>query len=333
MRNLAIVLIILLTTQTAGASDIFYWKWQLVNGQIKVSGKLNNEKESYTIVEGNAIIERFAFLYKLIDEKIHSKLSLFSTTVDTLSKQLVKPFITEIRKSTLVVLNIDSTLLFFPIEVLKVDTYYLALYRPMVFQASNSIINPDTDTLTIYKGFILRDPTADLADNSQYVLSKYPGSELKSMSNLDKEDLNQNHYADFFFMSAHGIVDSSLHGGILVDETNSVSSDFVKKNNPRLFYTDACYQGINLNYITALAATKETNYYVGSIVTVDLADASIHNIERFFTFLSQTHDPVISLWKTKQRVFKNYNQPSLAGINQTILTVINKSLMFRVYKI
>jgi hypothetical protein len=74
--------------------------------------------------------------------------------------------------------------------------------------------------------------------------------------------------------------------------------------------------------------TIETNYYVGSLVAVDLADASIHNTERFFTFLNQTHNPVISIWKTKQRVFENYNEPSLAAINQTILTVINKSLMF-----
>ncbi len=318
----------ILTKQKVNGNNVFYWKWGFENGQIKVSGKLNDEKEIAIYAQAQATIDRFVLLYRTIEEKKHSEQLLYLNTVDTLSEQLLKPFITEIKKSSLIVLNLDSTLLFFPIEVLHADTSYLALFRPMVFQMNNSFINLDTDTIIITRGFILRDTSADIDNNCKSILSKYPKSKMKMISDLSKRDLKRKHQVDFFFISAHGTIDfSSSQSGILLNETNTIKKDFLKKNNPKLIFTDACFQGINMAYISTLADTKEVNYYIGSLLTVDLADAASHTIHRFFTYLNQTHNPIISLWRTKKKGFDNYSD------NVQLLTTINKSLLFRIYKL
>ncbi|NII28238.1 hypothetical protein HB364_24355 [Pseudoflavitalea sp. X16] len=330
MKILPLIALFLISQLKAAASDIFYWNWCIVDEKLHVSGRLDNQQEITITLDAQTTIYRFTHLYVAIEEKNHSGLSQFLKTVDALSNELVKPFIGALRQSKAIVLTIDWRLLFSPIEVLMTDSMQLALYRPMLFQMGNKPADIEGDTIRISKGLILRDTTADTDNNCQQILSRYPQSELKYIHTLSEKDLASNYNIDFLFVSSHGQIDgATLSGGIKINDTTIVSENILRHNNPKLIYMDACALGLSVPYLYTLSQTKEINYYIGSLITVDISDAATYTINRFFYLLEKNHNPVISLWKTKQACFHNYGPEYV----KSMLTTINKSLMFRVYKL
>jgi hypothetical protein len=325
------IAILCINAQRVAAKDVFYWNWSLAGKQIRVSGRLNEEKETSVFVIGQKTLDQFVFLYMAIEQKNHSQLPVYLRTVDTLSEELVKPFIEQLRRSSAIVLTVEPLLLFSPIEVLMADSVPLSLFRPMIFQIKERRIDIESDTLIISRGLILRDSTADTDNNCRKIFDRYPKSELKYIHQLTNKDLTRDHHIDFILVSAHGTIDgSSLEGGIMFNDTTLINQDFLEKNDPKLIYMDACIQGINTRYIASLSETKNINYYIGSVISVDLSDAATRTLNLFFSLLEKTHNPVLSLWNTKLSVFENYNN---SGAVTSVLTAINKSLMFRIYKL
>jgi hypothetical protein len=321
-------LFILLFHTDAKADNIFYWKWQLLNDKIQVTGTINNEKSTIVYSETILTKSRFSKLYYTIDEIEYSKLKVYLKIVDTLSNQLVKPFDRELEKCQSIIVEIDSSLLNFAIEFLNFKNQSIALYRPMVFTINDRQKLESEDTLLLTRGFIVRDPTSDPENACKNIYRNYPTSEFKSAYKIYEDDLVQKNNIDFILISAHGDADSlTFTGGVALNKIDNVKPYFFKINNPKLVYIDGCQQGINWTYINALSETKETNFYLGPLVSNDSGESSTKTINWFFSFLSKTHNPIISLWETRKRLYNHYNKKIKA------MDVINKSFIFRIYKI
>lgn len=328
MKTFIISIIFLLSLTSVRANNVFHWRWQLLGDQIKITGTLNNEKITTIYCETISTKKRFAVLYRIIDEIEYSKLNLYLNSVDTLSALLVKPFTAEIDKSQSITIEIDSSLLNFPIEFLNFRTTSVALSRPLVFKI-NEIHNVEgIDTLTLHRGFIIRDPTSDPENACRNIFSYYPSSEFKSAYKIYENDLGLKSNIDFILVSAHGDADSiTFRGGIALNKIKNVKSDFFKVNNPKIVYIDGCQQGINWAYISALAETPETNFYLGPIISNDSGESSTRTINWFFSHLNKTHNPITSLWETRKQLYKHYNNKIKK------MDVINKSFIFRIYKV
>jgi hypothetical protein len=320
--------IFLLLSLNSNADNIFHWKWEVVNNQIRLTGNLNNEKVTILYCEATTLKKRFAVLYRIIDEIEYQHSGLYLKTVDTLSNQLVNPFIADIEKSKSVIVEIDSSLLNFPIEFLNFRNSSVALFRPLVFKINNIPQADGADTLTLHKGYIIRDPTSDPENACKNIYHYYPGSEFKSAYKIHENDLGFKNNIDFILISAHGDADSvTFRGGIALNKIDNVKPCFFKVNNPKIVYIDACQQGINWAYIAVLAETAETNFYLGPIISNDSGESSTKTINWFFHHLDKTHNPVISLWQTRKQLYNHYNNKIKK------MDVINKSFIFRVYKI
>lgn len=328
MRNFIFTLFILVFQTNAKADNIFHWKWQLLNDKIQITGSINNETSTTIYSETLLTKNRFSKLYYTIDEIEYPKLKEYLRIVDTLSDQLVKPFNRELEKCQSIIVEIDSTLLNFAIEFLNFKNQSIALYRPLVFTINDRQQLESADTLSLTRGFIVRDPTSDPENACRNIYRNYPTSELKPAYKIYEKDLVQKNNIDFILISAHGDADSlTFKGGIALNKIDNVNPYFFKLNNPKIVYIDACQQGINWTYINALSETKETNFYLGPLVSNDSGESSTKTINWFFAYLSKTHNPIISLWETRKRLYNHYNKKIKT------LDVINKSFIFRIYKI
>jgi hypothetical protein len=328
MRNLVLTVFILLSQTNAKAENTFYWKWQLLNDKIQITGSINNEKSTIVYSETLITKSRFSKLYYTINEIEYSKLKVYLKIVDTLSNQLVNPFDNELEKCQSIIVEIDSSLLNFAIEFLNFRNQSIALYRPIVFTINDRQKIESRDTLSLTRGFIVRDPTSDPENACRNIYRQYPTSEFKSAFKIYDKDLVQKSNIDFILISAHGDADSlTFKGGVGLNKIDNVNPYFFKINNPKIVYIDACQQGINWTYINALSETTETNYYLGPLVSNDSGESSTKTINWFFSYLRKTHNPIISLWETRKRLYNHYNKKIKT------MDVINKSFIFRIYKV
>jgi len=328
MKKIIIVTLLLISQKVVLADDIFYWKWQLTNGQIKITGSINHQTEKTVYAEATITKKRFALLYWIIDYIEYPKYKVFQKTVDTLSSLLVGPFSSDISKCRSIIVDLDTSLLNFPIEFLKLKTESIALIRPMVFTIAGNQNDPARESVVLHKGCIIRDPTSDPENACINIFHSYPGSEFKSAYKITEKDLGLKTGIDFILISAHGDADSiTFRGGIALNKIDNVKPGFFKENNSKVVYVDACQQGINWTYISALAETKEPNFYLGPIISNDSGESSTKTINWFFSFLKQTQSPVTSIWETRKKLYRYYNKKINA------MDVINKSFIFRIYKI
>ncbi len=328
MIKLFIAFSFLFQFKTGTAQSIFYWKWQLVDNNIKITGKIVDGEEKEIVTDAAAAKKRFNRLYSIIDEIEYSKLNVYLKTVDTLSKELVMPFAKNISKCSLITIEIDSSLLRLPIEFLNFNNQSMALLRPLLFTINGFVPKDGSDSTIMHKGYIVRDPTSDPENACRTTLQKYPASQLKSAYKITEKDLVQKPGIDFILISAHGDADSlSLLGGIALNKIENVAPAFFRENNPKITYLDGCQQGINWAYIGALTQTPEPNFYLGPIISNDSGESSTKTINWFFDYLKQVYNPCIALWKTRVKLYNHYKK----NIRQ--MDVINKSFIFRIYKV
>ena len=326
--KLIILFFFLFPFTPVAAQNIFHWKWQLVENNIRISGRVDNGKEKEVTTDAAAAKKRFNILYGIIDEIEYPKLKLYLKTADSLSSELVTPFAKEINQCRSIVVEIDSSLLRFPIEFLHFNNRSLAIIRPLLFTVNDFTVNESPDSIKLHKGYIVRDPTSDPENACKTTLQKYPASQLISAYKITEKDLVKKAGIDFILISAHGDADSlSLHGGIALNKIDNVSPVFFKENNTKIVYVDGCQQGINWTYIGALAETPEANFYLGPIISNDSGESSTKTINWFFDYLKQVYNPGIALWKTRIKLYNHYNKK----INR--MDVINKSFIFRIYKV
>lgn len=324
-----VLLFILLFQFAIGkAQNVFHWKWQLVQQQLVVSGKIDDGEEKVITSEIGIAKKRFSRLYNIIDAIEYSKRKSYLKTVDTLSEELVFPFVQQIAQCQSVIIAIDSSLLNFPVEFLKVNNSTVAIIKPLLFTISGYTVAEDTGSIKLHKGFIVRDSTSDPENACLTTLHKYPASYFKSAFKITEKDLSIKPGIDFILISAHGDASgSNFRGGIALNKIDNVAPAFFAMNDPKLTYIDACDQGINWNYIEALAATPAINFYTGPIISNDSGESSTKTINWFFDHLKQTGDPVIAMWKTRMKLYNHYNKKIDA------MDVINKSFIFRLYKL
>jgi hypothetical protein len=328
MKTFLFAAILIVFQSKTEAQNIFHWKWELLEAEIKITGKLNDGKETVIFCESVVTKKRFERLYRIIDEIEYKRLQVYQRTVDTLSNQLVLPFAKELKESNSIIVDIDSSLLNFAIEFIKIKNESIALFRPLVFKINDRINTETSDIVILHKGYIVRDPTSDPENACINIYRQYPSSEFKSAYKIFEKDLTIKPGIDFILISAHGDADSiTFKGGIALNKIDNVSGSFFKENNPAVVYIDGCQQGVNWTYISALAETDESNFYLGPIVSNDSGESSTKTINWFFSYLRNTHNPIISIWKTRNRLYKHYNQK----INK--MDVINKSFIFRIYKV
>ncbi len=311
----------------AKAQQIFYWRWQAAGDSVHITGAIGTDR---IIVPQSLKLtrERFVRLCYIIDEIEYKKLEVYHNTADTLSDLLIKPFANELKKCSSIYVEIDSSLLNFSLEFLAVNKMPLAIYKPMLFTI-NGFVNADTtQSFPLHRGFIVRDKTSDPEKACINIFHQFPKSEFKDAYSIYQKDLGLKKNTDFILFSAHGDADSlTFRGGIGLNKIDNVDPEFFKMNDPALVYLDGCQQGINRTYISAPAQTEKTNFYLGPLVSNDSGESSTRTINWFFDYLKQTKDPVVSLFKTRQRLFVHYN----GHIKQ--MDVINKSFIFRVYKL
>jgi hypothetical protein len=328
MIKLFIFLSFLFQFKASTAQNIFHWKWQLTEGNIKITGRTDNGTVKEIVTDAAAAKKRFELLYGVIDEIEYPKLKAWLKTADRLSKELVMPFEKNISQCSLIIIEIDSSLLRLPIEFLNFNNQSIAIARPLLFTIKGFASNEHVDSIKLHKGYIVRDPTSDPENACRTTLQKYPASQFKSAYKITEKDLVRKPGIDFILISAHGDADSiSLRGGIALNKIENVSPVFFKENNPKIVYIDACQQGINWAYISALTQTPEVNFYLGPIISNDSGESSTKTINWFFDYLRQVYDPAIALWKTRKKLYNHYNKK----INR--MDVINKSFIFRIYKV
>ena len=328
MAKRLLLVVFLFPFITGNAQDIFHWKWQLVQQQLRVTGRLDGREENEILTEINTAKKRFDRLYHIIDEIEYPKMKEYLKTVDTLSNQLVLPFARQIKQCRRVIIEIDSSLLNFPIEFLKINNRAVAVSKPLLFTINGYAVAEDTGSVTLHKGFIVRDSTSDPEKACLTTLYKYPASNFKSAFKITEKDLGIKPGIDFILISAHGDASgNNFRGGVALNKIDNVSPAFFAVNDPKLVYIDACDQGINWNYIEALAATAKINFYTGPIISNDSGESSTRTINWFFDYLKQSGDPVMAMWKTRIKLYNYYNK------NIHAMDVINKSFIFRMYKL
>jgi hypothetical protein len=326
--KLIIFLYFLFLFNPVTAQNVFHWKWELAGNNIKITGKTDNGEEKEIVTNAVIAKKRFNLLYTIIDEIEYHHLNTYLKTVDTLSDELVLPFSKNISQCSLIIIEIDSSLLRLPIEFLNLNNQSVALARPLLFTINGFANNEIPDSIVLHKGYIIRDPTSDPENACLTTLQKYPASLLKSAYKITEKDLVQKQGIDFILISAHGGADSvSLLGGIALNKTENVSPVFFKENNPKIVYVDGCQQGINWAYIGALTQTREANFYLGPIISNDSGESSTKTINWFFDYLKELYNPCIALWKTRIKLYNHYNKK----IDR--MDVINKSFIFRIYKV
>ena len=309
------------------AQNVFYWKWQSPNDTLQITGRLNVEGATVVRLNKTIIKTDFAFLYRTIDEISYKHWSAYQKTVTALSEATVQPFKDQLMQCNRIVVEMDSSLLALPVEFLQIQKEALALFRPMVFTVAGFTKKNSPDTLSLHKGFIFRDPTSDPEDACTATFQRYPSSTFRSTYRIKPEGLHFKPGADFLLMSAHGFADSvTLRGCVFAQEAPVKPSIFI--NSPfKLVYVDGCQQGINWSYIKALAQRDNTAFYLGPVVSNDSGESSTKTINWFFAHLKETSDPVMALWQTRKDLHRHY-KGCIRGMD-----VVNKSFIFRIYKI
>jgi hypothetical protein len=328
MKKLFIFLLLSGMFKNIGAQHIFYWKWQFEANTIKITGGIDAGDKATINADAAVVKKRFYTLYKIIDEIEYPLIKTYLKTQDTLSRELVLPFEKQIAQCSLIIIEIDSSLLRLPIEFLNCNNQSLAVAHPLLFTINGFMPSQSNDSLLLQKGFIIRDPTSDPENACKTTLLKYPSSIFKSAYKITPKDFTKKPATDFILISAHGDADSlTLCGGIALNNIENAPASFFKNNNSKLIYIDACQQGINWTYIGALAQTREANFYLGPIISNDSGESSTKTINWFFDYLKSLYNPYIALWKTRIKLYKHYNKK----INR--MDVINKSFIFRIYKV
>jgi hypothetical protein len=317
---------LLLTTFSGKAQPVFSWKWQVVDGQLHISSRINEQPGTTVTVNLDSAKRRFAVLYHIIDEVEYNRQTLYQLTIDTLSYQLVRPFAAAISSCSSMVIQADSNLLNFPVEWLEINKVPLAIFRPMVFTFT-PLPNPLNDSLRLSKGFIIRDITSDPENACGTTLRRFPESYFKMVTKIKSTELIKQPGNDFILISAHGSVDTPLLRGDVAVGRHTVQPSFLQWSNPPLIYIDACQQGINFAYINALAQTAAVNFYTGPIISNDSGESSTKTINWFFSFLQKEYNPVIAMWKTRQKLYRYYKN------KWRKMDVINKSFIFRMYRV
>lgn len=322
-----LILVFLLLSTALRAQNIFHWQWQLVNDTVQITGRLN--AESPTIVRLNiaAIKKEFSFLYRTVDELEYSQWTVYQKTVDALSEATVKPFEGQLARSHRIAVEMDSSLLNFPVEFLQLRHQAIALLCPIVFTVAGFANKAGPDKLMLHKGFILRDPTSDPENACATTFQQYPASTFRSTYRVKPEDFRFRPDVDFLLMSAHGFADSITLRGCVFAKDSPVRPAIFRGNRLKLAYVDGCQQGINWSYIKAASQADHTAFYLGPIVSNDSGESSTKTINWFFSYLQQTHNPIVALWKTRQKLYRRYQKGWGA------LDVVNKSFIFRIYKI
>lgn len=310
------------------AQDVFHWQWRAVKDTVQISGRLNAE-EGPTIVRLNkAILKKdFGFLYRTVDELEYNQWTAYQKAVAVLSEATVKPFESQLARSHRMVVEMDSGLLSFPVELLQLHNQAISVYRPMMFTVSGLTRKAGLDTLRLRKGFILRDPTSDPEDACTTTFRRYPASTFRSTYRVKPVDFRFRPGVDFLLMSAHGFADSLTLRGCVFAKDSPVRPAIFLNTPLKLIYVDGCQQGINWSYIKVLAQADHTIFYLGPVVSNDSGESSTKTINWFFSYLQQTHNPTIALWKTRQKLYRHYQKGWKA------LDVVNKSFIFRIYKI
>lgn len=309
------------------AQKNFYWKWAVRNDSLEISGKLEGHPPDFLKLPLAPIRENFACIYRTIDLINYKQAKTFTKIAGALSQQLVNPFATKIRSCQLIVVSIDSALLGFPLEFLTCGNKPIALVRPMVFQISGRLQKEGSEMIVLKKGLIIRDPTADPEDACATTFSRYPASTYKSAYHLSMATLTTKKDQDFLLISTHGYIDSATYKGRVLLKDSILDPAFFYQNRFKLVYLDACQQGMNWAYLSSLSKALETTFYLGPIVSNDSGESSTKTINWFFSEMKKSNNPVLAIWKARNLLYQHYSKK----INQ--LDVINKALIFRIYRV
>lgn len=329
MKIVSLILPLLLSLHPF-AQKTFYWQWQTAGDSLQLTGRLNEEPVTVVHLGKASIKKPFALLYRNIDETRYKEWNDYQKTVAFLSKATVQPFQRQLLACNRVVVEMDSGLLNLPLEFLQVQNNSLALFRPLVFRINGFAGKQGNDTLTLHRGFLLRDPTSDPEDAVTSIFRRYPASTFRSVSHIKPADFQFRPGADFALMSAHGFADSAtLRGCIFFANDSPVRPRIFEQSQLKLVYIDGCQQGINWSYISKLAQAESTVFYLGPIVSNDSGESSTKTINWLFDALRQSHNPVEALWITRKHLHNHYK--NVRKLNST--DVVNKSLIFRIYKL
>lgn len=321
------LLLFLLLFNGLKAQNVFHWQWRLANDTVQITGKLGTEGPTVVRLNHAAIKKDFGFLYRTVDEIAYKQWETYRKAVAVLSEATVKPFENHLAQCSRIVVETDSDLLNFPVEFLQMRNQAIAALRPMVFTVAGFANKNGSDTLTLRKGFILRDPTSDPEDACTTTFQRYPGSTFRSTYRVKPDDFRFKPGVDFLLMSAHGFADSLTLRGCVFARDSPVRPLILCRTNLKLVYVDGCQQGINWSYIKTLAQADKTTFYLGPVVSNDSGESSTLTINWFFLHLKETADPVMALWQTRKQLYQHYKR-RLHGMD-----VVNKSFVFRIYKI
>lgn len=309
------------------AQNVFHWQWRSINDTVQVTGRLNAEETTVVRLSRATMKRDFSLLYRTIDESTYNQWAAYQKTVDALSKATVEPFESQLGQCNRIMVEMDSGLLNFPVEFLKVQHESMAVFRPMLFTVTGFATKAGADRLTLHKGFILRDPTSDPEDACTTTFHHYPASTFRSTRRVKPEDFRFRPGVDFLLMSAHGFADSLTLRGCVFAKTSPVRPAIFHDTHLKLVYVDGCQQGINWSYIKAVSQAGNTAFYLGPVVSNDSGESSTLTINWFFRHLKKTADPVMALWQTRRQLHQHYKR-RLHGMD-----VVNKSFSFRIYKI
>jgi hypothetical protein len=317
----------LLLSNALKAQNVFHWQWHSLDDTVQITGRIDTEEPTVIRLHKASTKQDFAFLYQTIDEINYKRWATYQKTVVRLSEATVLPFEKQLTQCSRMVVEMDSSLLNFPIEFLRFRHEAIAVFRPMVFRIRGFADKHGPDRLTLHKGFILRDPTADPEDACTTTFRQYPASTFRSTNRVKPVDLKFKTGVDFMLVSAHGFANPvTLRGCVFVKDVPLNPLIFLNASF-KLVYVDGCQQGINWSYIKVLSQSDNTTVFLGPILSNDSGESSTKTINWFFAHVKETTDPVKALWRTRKQLKQFYKH------RVREIELVNKSFIFRIYKI
>ena len=286
-----------------------------------------NEKHSIILLEGKTrLINDFNEIYWIIDNLKKSKIKKLDFKIDSLSRILITPFESLMSKCNRIRFIVEPELLKCTFDLLKFNDVPLFLQFEIVYCLQKTDFK--NELLTISKGLIISDSTADPEDGCSYAHKLFPKTEYFRVEDASDELIEKQRDIDFILISAHGAVDDEFMGGIYISE-KQLNANVFSKTNPQLVYIDACQQGINLSYIQALKNNGRTRFYIAPIISNDAGDSSTKTIQWFFIKLKSSKDTVTALSFAKRKLYSYYSY----NTTYNKIKILNKSFPFRIYQI
>lgn len=312
------------------------------NGPIAI---LSIEIVNHSILDKTKILAKLKYIYRFLNRNItnsHGTAILIEgeesqpekyelqTLLNELGSILFGPIYDIIDGSSDIEFIISEELIQIPFDILYYNEIPLFLQKPVLY--SFDILDEQPFLVsTDWVGLMISDPTADPERGVLIAKKIFPNSWYFDTKKLSIKDIKEIKKSDFILISAHGTVNSKEEDFIAIKGAKLYPQVF-SHLDPRFVYLDSCQLGISLDFIKFFRRNK-TKYYIAPILSNEAGNSSTKTINWFFEAIKEGETPSDALFKTRKKLFKDFNKPDEFKSPNGFLKIIWRVFPFRVYRL